>query len=59
MEYTWRTKSPLGAILLAADGDALCGLWFEGQKHCAETLSSDTTGKYKYLQDYASFITLI
>ena len=40
MEYSFRYKSPLGAILLASDGEALCGLWFEGQKHCAETLSS-------------------
>ena len=26
-------KSPLGAITLAADGDALAGLWLEGQKY--------------------------
>lgn len=26
-------SSPLGPITLAADGDALTGLWFQGQKH--------------------------
>lgn len=25
--------SPIGSIVLASDGEALCGLWFEGQKH--------------------------
>lgn len=29
-------KSPLGLILLAADNDALCGLWFSGQKDIPE-----------------------
>lgn len=31
-----RYESPLGAIILTADGDALTGLWFEGQKYFAE-----------------------
>ena len=39
MEYTHHYMSPLGGITLAADGDALTGLWFDGQKHFAETLS--------------------
>ena len=39
MEYIWHYLSPLGEILLAGDGYALCGLWFNGQKHFAETLS--------------------
>ena len=33
--------SPLGGITLAADGAALVGLWFDGQKHFAETLAPD------------------
>ena len=33
--------SPLGGITLASDGEALTGLWFEGQKHFAETLSKE------------------
>lgn len=31
-------NSPLGGILLAADGQGLTGLWFEGQKYFARTL---------------------
>ncbi len=31
--------SPLGPITLASDGVSLCGLWFDGQKHEAATLS--------------------
>ena len=32
-------KSSLGLILLAADDDALCGLWFSGQKDIPEEYS--------------------
>ncbi len=39
MEYTHRVASPLGVLLLASDGAALTGLWFEGQKHFASALS--------------------
>ena len=38
MEYTHAYASPLGAITLASDGEALTGLWFEGQKYYAATL---------------------
>ena len=31
--FSTRVCSPLGWILLVSDGDALCGLYFEGQKH--------------------------
>ena len=41
MEYVWRAASPLGNIILASDGDALTGLWFEGQAHFAETLDPE------------------
>ena len=33
-------QSPLGGILLAADEVGLVGLWFEGQKYFANTLSA-------------------
>ena len=33
--------SPLGRILLAADERGLTGLWFEGQKYFARTLSTE------------------
>lgn len=40
-DYTFHYQSPLGGITLASDGDALTGLWFEGQKYYAETLNSN------------------
>ena len=36
MVYTYKYKSPLGNILLAADEVGLTGLWFEGQKYFAK-----------------------
>ena len=41
MEYTNKYISPLGKILLASDGHALTGLWFEGQKYFAAKLERD------------------
>lgn len=41
MEYTYHYDSPLGRIILASDGEALNGLWFEGQKYFAATLDEN------------------
>ena len=41
MEYTHRCNSPLGAVTMASDGQALTGLWFDGQRYFAETLDRD------------------
>ncbi|MBC8535924.1 methylated-DNA--[protein]-cysteine S-methyltransferase [Feifania hominis] len=41
MQYTATYQSPLGAITLAADGEALTGLWFEGQKYYALYLDKE------------------
>lgn len=41
MQYTTTYMSPLGRITMAGDGDALTGLWFEGQTHFASTFGSD------------------
>ena len=38
MDYIYHYRSPLGGITLASDGDALVGLWFDGQKYFASTL---------------------
>lgn len=38
MDFTYHYESPLGGITLASDGNALVGLWFDGQKHFAATL---------------------
>ena len=35
MRFTTRYESPVGELLLASDGEALTGLWLEGQKYYA------------------------
>lgn len=39
VDYTCSVSTPLGAVTLASDGEALTGLWFDGQKHFGATLS--------------------
>lgn len=41
MEYTHHYMSPLGGITLASDGEALTGLWFDGQKYFEDSLSEE------------------
>ena len=41
MDYSYHFVSPFGGITLASDGDALTGLWFDGQKYFANTLSAE------------------
>ena len=41
MDYTHHYESPLGGITLASDGEALTGLWFDGQKYFAAALQED------------------
>ena len=41
MEYTHQHHSPLGCITLASDGEALTGLWFDGQKYFLDTLCKE------------------
>lgn len=41
MQYTYHYHSPIGGITLACDGEALTGLWFDGQKYFADTLADD------------------
>lgn len=43
MLYISHYDSPLGGITMASDGEALVGLWFDGQRHFAETLSEKAT----------------
>lgn len=40
MDYTAHYRSPLGGITLASDGEALVGLWFDGQKYFADVLDN-------------------
>ena len=39
MIYTYKYNSPLGTITLASNGEALTGLWFDGQKYFGDTLT--------------------
>ena len=41
MDFTHRFNSPLGGITLASDGEALTGLWFDGQKYFAASLENE------------------
>ena len=45
MDYIHHYLSPLGKITTASDGVSLIGLWFDGQKYFADTLSSDREEK--------------
>lgn len=40
MEYIHHYESPIGAITMASDGEALIGLWFDGQRFFADCLES-------------------
>ncbi len=37
MDYIHHYQSPIGSITMASDGDALIGLWLDGQKYFADT----------------------
>ena len=39
MHYIYRYDSPVGSMTMASSGAALTGLWFDNQKHFAQTLS--------------------
>lgn len=45
MNYTHYYQSPLGGITMASDGNALIGLWFDGQKYFADTIDKNAPEK--------------
>ncbi|MBO4264309.1 MAG: methylated-DNA--[protein]-cysteine S-methyltransferase [Bacteroidales bacterium] len=45
MEYTWHYDSPLGGMTLASDGEALTGLWFDGQQYFGNPLDTEHEAK--------------
>lgn len=45
MRYTGRYHSPLGGITLGSDGDALTGLWFDGQRYFNSGPSENAVGQ--------------
>lgn len=40
-QYICRYESPIGGIILASDGEALTGLWFERQKYFGASLGKE------------------
>lgn len=54
MDYVFSYASPLGPITLASDGEALIGLWFDGQAHDRATLSPSWEEKRLPLFDEAA-----
>lgn len=47
MYYTEQWNSPLGRVTLASDGNALTGLWFDGQKYDQDILKGKETVQAK------------
>ena len=39
--FSTNYDSPLGRMLIASDGEAICGLWFLGQKHFSSSISDE------------------
>ncbi|SCI69493.1 Methylated-DNA--protein-cysteine methyltransferase%2C constitutive [uncultured Clostridium sp.] len=45
LQYIAHAASPLGEITLSSDGEALTGLWFDGQKYFGATLGGDARAR--------------
>lgn len=45
MTYLYDYNSPLGKITMASDGEALIGLWFEGQKYFKASVKGECKKK--------------
>lgn len=61
MYYSTDYSSPLGKMLIVSDGEAICGLWFYGQKYFKSTIDESMVEKpdltifkkaTKWLDDY-------
>ena len=46
MVYVCHYDSPLGGITLSCNGEALTGLWFDGQKYFGDSLPDSYEEKY-------------
>ena len=59
MDCIRRYTSPLGGITLASDGEALTGLWFDGQKHFGAALHGAPEEKpLPILEEAVNWLTL-
>lgn len=45
MFYSTDYVSPIGKILIVSDGDAICGVWFYGQKHFLSSITEEIVKK--------------
>lgn len=45
MQYTSHYETPIGGMTLGSDGEALIGLWFDGEKFFCDTMSGETQEK--------------
>ena len=45
MKYVHHYSSPLGTMTMSSDGNALTGLWFDGQSDLDKSLDSSSTGE--------------
>lgn len=41
MYYSTNYSSPLGDLLIVSDGEAICGVWFCGQKHFLSSIDDE------------------
>ena len=39
--YSTSYASPLGEMIIVSDGEAICGVWFRGQKHFESSIPGD------------------
>ena len=56
MDLVSRYASPLGEIVLAAEGDALIGLWFSGQAHFGAGLRGAEDGDCAVLREAKAWL---
>ena len=41
MYYSTDYSSPIGEMLIVSDGEAICGVWFYGQKYFKSTIDEE------------------
>lgn len=41
MQYIYKYQSPIGGVTIAGSDNCVTGLWFDGQKYFADTLSAE------------------
>ena len=59
MTYIHYYESPIGTLLLSSDEIALTGLWFVGEKHCADAVPREhTEGKTDVIDDTVRWLDI-